>query len=209
MTVPWFSSTMGRPPVLLLEHPGLPIQARIAAVSISTAVWAIFLKSRYSTDCSLNAGPHLEGHKLVRFETCCEDFLGQILGKFRVPFRVCQRALEKSDRSSEVGRVASAMGGSSEMRLKGCTCPFRQLSVVPAERDLTNPRHVIFGFSLGTLATLWLQSNAERAVDVSPKWLIVLKFRPTGRHRAPMSQAWHQQPYGSVRQPRNRAQGDS
>ena len=53
ITVPWFSSTLGRPPVLLLEHPGLPIQARIAAVSISTAVWAIFLKSRYSTDCSL------------------------------------------------------------------------------------------------------------------------------------------------------------
>jgi hypothetical protein len=95
----------------------------------STAIWASSSRVATAPTVLSSAGPHLEGHKLVCFETRCEDFLGQILGKFRVPFRVCQGALEKSDRSSEVGRVASAMGGSSEMRLKGCTC---QLSVVPS-----------------------------------------------------------------------------
>jgi hypothetical protein len=69
---------------------------------------------------------------LVRFATRCEDFLGQILGKFRVPSRVCQSALQKSDRSSEVGRIASAMGASGEMRLEGCTPLFREFSVVPS-----------------------------------------------------------------------------
>jgi hypothetical protein len=79
-----------------------------------------------------NAVPHLEGHKLVRFATRCEDFLGQIFRKFRVPSRVCQGALQKSDRSSEVGRITSASATYTDVRLKGCTCPFHEFSVVPS-----------------------------------------------------------------------------
>src|SRR5277367_581703 len=82
-----------------------------------------------------NAGPHLEGHMLVllvRFATRCEDFLGQIFGKFRVPFRPCQSAFYECDCRSEGHSVASAQGASSEMCLERCACRFREFSVMPS-----------------------------------------------------------------------------
>jgi hypothetical protein len=69
---------------------------------------------------------------LVRFATRCEDFLGQIFGKFRVPSRVCEGALHKRNCGSEGRSIASAKGTSGEMRLEGCTRPFREFSVVPS-----------------------------------------------------------------------------
>jgi hypothetical protein len=46
--------------------------------------------------------------------------------------RACQSALHKRDCGLEARGIASASGASSAMRLEGCACPFRELSVVPS-----------------------------------------------------------------------------
>jgi hypothetical protein len=73
-----------------------------AGLTISSCSRHAFALGRAATSA------RLEKYTLVRCATCGENCLSQILGKFQVPFRVSQDALQKSYRGSEVGRITSA-----------------------------------------------------------------------------------------------------
>ena len=131
-----------------------------------------FLSSLSVTELPLYAGPHLEGHMLVCFATRCEDFLGQIFGKFRVPSRACQSAFHKRDcglegpqHSERIGRIQR--DASRRMR-------------VPLPRVLRRAKLREFDESAACdlLLFAWHAGNsvahhfdADRAVDVSPNGL--------------------------------------